>query len=172
MAVRPFLVRLIAFVGLFACMYWGLAQAWNRGMSGWLIDVATVEPAAWVARALTGDASIVADGSHLRSVRASINVLYGCEGSDVWMLLAAALLVAPIRWSRRLLGLAAGTALVFLLNQARVQLLFFAIRSRPAWFGSLHGMIAPLAVVVLVTAFYLAWLRLSASPAPDRAAAV
>lgn len=158
----PLRSRLLAFLLLFAGMYAALSQAWGEGLSHWVIDVATVEPAAWIARQLSGQADIVADGSRLRGVGASINVLYGCEGTDVLMLLMSALLVAPAPRRDRLIGLAAGAAFVFVINQVRVLALFFSLERYPTWFGSLHGLIAPLAVVVLVVAFFLGWLRWTA----------
>lgn len=162
--------RLLLFVLLFTAMYAALSHAWSEGLSHWVIDVATVKPAAWIARNLTGGQAIVAAGSHLQSQRVSINVLYGCEGTDVWMLLAAALLVAPVAWRDRLLGLAAGTVFVFAINQLRVLALFFSLWLRPAWFGPLHGLIAPLTVVALVAAFFLAWLRWAARPGANACA--
>ena len=161
--------RLLAFVALFAAMYAALSQAWGEGLSHGLIDWATVKPAAWMARQLSGQADIVADGSHLRSISASINILYGCEGTDALMLLASAVLVAQASFPDRLIGLAAGTAFVFAINQVRVLVLFFSVQSHPAWFGPLHGLIAPLAVVVLVVVFFLGWLRWAARDAPDEA---
>lgn len=155
--------RVLVYMAVFTAMYAALTQVWNSGLSRIVIDEATVRPAAWLARIASGDASIVAAGSHIRSDRASINVLYGCEGTDVLMLLLAALLVTPIAWRARLLGLLAGTLFVFAVNQARVLALFFALRSHPAWFGPLHGLVAPLFVVAAVAAFFLAWLRLSAT---------
>jgi exosortase/archaeosortase family protein len=157
--MRPPWKRLLAFVLLFTAMYVALSQAWAEGLSRWIIDLATVEPAAWIARNLTGQADILAAGSRLISPRASINVANGCEGPDVLMLLASALLAAPAPWRDKLLGLGAGTAFVFALNQARVLALYFALRDHRAWFGPLHGLIAPLAVVSLVAAFFLAWVR-------------
>jgi len=70
--------RLLAFVLLFAAMYLALAQYWSQGLSHWIIDVATVEPAAWLARLLSGDPAITAVGSRIRSPEATINVLFGC----------------------------------------------------------------------------------------------
>jgi exosortase/archaeosortase family protein len=151
--------RLLGFLFLFAALYEGLAQSWELGLGHWIIDDATVAPAAWLARLASGDAAIVADGSHLRSPAASINILYGCEGSDVFMLLCAALLVTPVPWRNRWAGVLAGAACVFLLNQMRVLALFYCLRTHNGWFGSVHGLVAPLALVILIVAFYLAWLR-------------
>lgn len=160
--------RLLAFVLLFAAMYLALAQYWSQGLSHWIIDVATVEPAAWLARLLSGDPAITAVGSRIRSPEATINVLFGCEGTDVLMLLAAAMLVSPVRWRDRLRGLVAGTGFVFAVNQVRVLVLYFALRYRHGWFGQLHGLLAPLAVVLLVSLFFLLWLRHAArQTAPD-----
>lgn len=157
--------RILAFIALFAAMNRAFAQYWSDGLVHWVIDVATVCPAAWLARHLESNPAIVAAGSHLRAPDGSINVQYGCEGTDVLMLLVAGLLVAPIPWRRRLSGLLAGTALVFILNQARVLTLFYALRREPSWFGQMHGLIAPLVVVLLVTLFFLWWIQRPLAPA-------
>jgi exosortase/archaeosortase family protein len=151
--------RLLAFVFLFGAFYLALAQAWGDGLSYWLIDVFTVKPAAWIARHVLGDPTIAAQGSRVGSGQGSLNVLFGCEGTDVLMLLAAALLVTPVRWADRLTGLLAGTAFVFVVNQLRLLALLEALRTQRDWFGALHGLVAPLAVVALVSVFFLGWLR-------------
>jgi len=160
--------RPAGFLGLFGVLQLALSTAWSGGVAHFFIDIVTVRPAAWLARTLSGLPDIVADGSHLRSGGGTLNVLYGCEGTDVWMLVTAALLVAPIAPQRKLLGWVAGTLLVFALNQARVLVLFFCFCSHSRWFGPLHGTIAPLGVVLPVTLFFLAWTRreLSAAAAP------
>jgi exosortase/archaeosortase family protein len=151
--------RLLAFLCLFVAFYIGLELTWTQGLSRLLIDVATVEPAAWFARLLSGDPAIQAVGSRVQSPGGSINVLFGCEGTDVLMLLVSAVLVTPVSWRARLLGLAAALPFVFILNQARVLALFWALRAHRDWFAPLHGLVAPLAMVTLVTVFFLGWLR-------------
>ena len=151
--------RLLAFLLLIGAFYLALAQAWSQGLSHWVIDVLTVEPAACFARQVFADPAIVAQGARLGSPQASLNVLFGCEGSDVLMILAAALLASPVRWADRLAGLVAGTAFVFIVNQVRLLALLGAVRSRRDWFGPLHGLVTPLVLVVLVGAFFLLWLR-------------
>lgn len=149
----------MAFLALFAGFYVLLAKLWGQGLAHWVIDVATVRPAAWLARLVCNDPGIVADGSRMRSGDLALNVLFGCEGTDVLMVLAAALLVTPVRWRDRFLGLLAGTIFVFVVNQGRLLALFLALQSRSGWFGPLHGLILPLLVVATVTAFFLGWLR-------------
>jgi exosortase family protein XrtM len=138
-------------------MYVSLLQTWSSGVSRWLIDEATVKPAAWLANRLVPGLNVMAAGSHLQSAQTSVNVLFGCEGSDVLMLLWAAICAAPARWPFRLAGLAVGALGVFVLNEARVLALFFSLQYRPAWFGPLHGLVAPLFVVVAVVVMFIAW---------------
>jgi exosortase/archaeosortase family protein len=157
--------RLFGFLALYGVLYALLSTFWSEGLSHALIDVATVKPAAWIARLVSSDPGIVAVGPRIQSPEASINVLFGCEGTDVFMLLAAALFVAPVSRRARLLGFLAGTALVFVVNQARVLALFYAFRRHREWFGPIHGLIGPMLVVLAVTLFYLIWLRWARSEA-------
>lgn len=152
-------LRVLAFIGLFCAMYVALASFWGGVLAHWVIDVCTVEPAAWLARWISGDSRILAIGSKIVAPDASINILFGCEGADVLMLLTAAVLVVPVSWRKRALGMTAGALVVFCVNQARVLALFFAFVRRPGWFGPIHGLIGPMLVVVAVTAFFLAWLH-------------
>lgn len=160
-------LRILGFVTVYGVMYLLLSGSWSDGLSHLVIDVATVQPAAWLARLLSADASIIAVGSRIQSPQASINVLYGCEGTDVLVVLIAALLVAPVRWRARLAGLVAGVAFVFAVNQARLLALFYAFRWHRDWFGSIHGLLAPMMVVIAVTAFFLVWLRWARSAVTD-----
>ncbi len=76
-------------------------------------------------------------------------------------LLVAAFAVAPIAWRWRVAGLLLGVAVVFVVNQLRVLTLFYAWRADHSLFDLLHGTVTPIAVVLLVSAYYYAWLVLS-----------
>lgn len=170
--MRPLLaLRLALFAAIFGALYTTLAQLWSRGLAHAVIDVATVEPAAWLGRIVARDPRIVAAGSRLGAPGATLNVLFGCEGSDALMLLIAAVCVAPCTAARKAIGLVCGAALVFGLNQARLLALLFCLRARPAWFGALHGLLGPLALVACITAFFLLWMRWAQAGAHDGAPA-
>jgi len=151
--------QLVHFLFVFACLYALLAILWARGFSTLLIDCATVKPAAWLARQILADPRIFADGSRIRSELGTINVLAGCEGTDALLLLSAGILVYRARWRERIGGIIAGAALVFLLNQGRILVLFASLRAGNGWFGPLHGFIAPLALVSLALCYFLFWAR-------------
>jgi exosortase/archaeosortase family protein len=74
-------------------------------------------------------------------------------------LLLAAFLVAPLPARARALGLVSGIALVYVINQARILLLFYVYRRDPALFATLHGTVTPIAVVLMLAAYFHAWLH-------------
>lgn len=153
------LPRAILFVATFAA----LQALWTTTAGGiverLVIDKATVEVAATWVRLLTPDLPVAAAGPRLTAPGGGINVLKGCEGTDVLFLLLAAFAVAELRWRHRLAGVALGAAMVYLLNQVRVVALFYAYRQDRALFDLLHGTLGPLLLVALIGLFFFAWLQ-------------
>jgi exosortase/archaeosortase family protein len=111
---------------------------------------------------LTPSIPVTAVGTRLTAPEGGINVLRGCEGTEVLFLLAAAFAVAPLGWRQRLGGLALGTMVVYLLNQIRVVALFYAYRYDRILFAQLHGTLAPLVMIALVGLYFFAWMHLAA----------
>jgi exosortase/archaeosortase family protein len=103
-----------------------------------------------------------------------LNIVNGCEGTEALFLLAAAFAVAPLSWGSRLLGFALGIGVVFVVNQARILALFYAFRNDASLFDLLHGSITPIAVILLVCAYFYGWLvyapRLAGQSPTDAAA--
>ena len=146
----PLWLRIAAFALLFAVLQglWSLAQ--GTVLEQVLVGDWTVAPAACWIRLLTPELGVHAWGYSILAPGGGISVLHGCEGVEVLFLWAAAVLQAPLAPARRVLGLLLGAALVWLLNQVRIVLLFYAYRSNHAWFELLHGTLAPLVLVALV----------------------
>lgn len=114
--------------------------------------------AALVNRITPGD-NARADGAFIRSRAASLEILKGCEGFEVMLLLASALLAHPMPWRRKLAGLAVGAAVFHLLNLVRLTSLYYVVRLRPAWFDALHVVIWQSFMVLAAAAFFLWWIR-------------
>jgi len=75
-------------------------------------------------------------------------------------------------WRRRLIGLGLGILLVFGLNQIRLVALFYAFRADPSLFDLLHGILAPIALVIAVALYVMYWMGYAAGiPNSDASAA-
>lgn len=158
--------RVALFLTLFVAAQTLYSLADDTWVERLVIDHLTVQTAALAIDRIDPAAQVQAVGSRLQAPGGGINVLNGCEGTDVLFLMMAAMLVAPLTWRRRAMGLAIGAVLVFALNQVRVLTLFYAFRTNRELFDMLHGIVAPLLLIFAVTAFFIIWLHLSA-PRPE-----
>jgi exosortase family protein XrtM len=161
--------RVTAFVALFVALQWSYASMAGTWLERFVIDGLTVVPAAVILGLVDPALHVTASGSRLAAPGGGLNVLNGCEGTDIAFLVLSAMAVAPLSLAARLAGMTGGLALVFLLNQARILALFYAFRQVPASFDLLHGLVAPLALVVACSAFFLFWLARFGARATDDA---
>jgi exosortase/archaeosortase family protein len=154
--LRPLWRSLAIFLLSFAALQFGWEQARGTRLEHWVIDYATVRTSVALINTLTPQAAAVARGPRVAAPEGGINVRNGCEGTEVFFLLLAALLAYPFRWQERLVGAVAGAAFVFLINQARLLALFYSFRNDPALFNQLHGVIAPGVLVLCTLLFFTA----------------
>ncbi|WP_290906022.1 exosortase/archaeosortase family protein [Aquabacterium sp.] len=122
-----------------------------------VIDQATVGTAVALVNRLTPEVAAQAKGSRIQAAGGGINVLNGCEGTEVLFLLWAALLAAPLSWRWRLQGALLGALWVFALNQLRLLALFYSYRDDRPLFNLLHGLVAP-GLLVAATLLFVAWV--------------
>lgn len=162
--LRGLLLRAAAFILIFMALQTG----WEAARGSWIerlwVHHLTVRTATVAINLLTPGVHAVPKGARIVAPGGGLNVLFGCEGTDAVFLLTAALLVFPMSLRARLVGLAAGLAWVFVLNQVRIVALFYAFRSDAGLFDLLHTTAAPLLMVVLTGLFFHLWLQRS-SPA-------
>ncbi len=114
----------------------------------------TVTPAEHVT--LAGRTLTSPDGANLRVTR-------GCEGVEMFLLLIAAIVAFPANLPRRLWGLLVGSLLAYVLTIARLLTLHYVLRYAPQAWEALHGLVLPLAPIVLLSLYFLHW---TATPAP------
>jgi exosortase family protein XrtM len=150
--------RLFAFLAIFVALQSLYDAAKGTWIERFVIDQATVKTAAWFINTLDLSVNVAAIGTRLRAPGGGINIINGCEGTDVLFLMIAAMLIAPLSLKGRLSGIAVGIAFVFLLNQVRIIALFYSFRADKAFFEMLHGVVAPLLLIVATAAFFMYWL--------------
>ncbi len=155
---QSFRWRLLVFLGMFAVLQLGWQSARGTPVEKFVIHTCTVQPAAAFINLLTPEVRAEAVRFSVRAAGGGLNILNGCDGLEAVFLLISAFAVVAAPWRIRLGGVALGLAVVFLINQARILVLFYAFRADTALFDSLHSLVAPLAVVLVVVGYFHAWL--------------
>jgi exosortase family protein XrtM len=141
---------LIIFATVFTSLQLAFLGAEGSRIEHWVIDLGTVQAAATIINTIDPAAAVRAEGPRLASPGVSLNVLRGCEGTELYFLWIAAVLAFPAPWSLRLPALVAGLGAAWALNQVRVIALFYTARDHHGWFALLHGYVAPILLVLLM----------------------
>ncbi len=147
---------------LFVVTFFALQATWERCRDSvietWVIDRATVLPAARIINGLWPEQQTIAQKNSLIAARGRLNILNGCEGLETLFLLIAAFVAYPLRWKTRLMGMGLSVVLIYVANQARIILLWWTIQQHPSLFGMLHGTVLPLILIAIALVFFMAFL--------------
>lgn len=109
----------------------------------------------------------------ISSPYARLRVTRGCEGIEMFLMLAAAIIAFPASARERARGLLLGSLLAYGLSVARLLALFFILRFSPRAWEALHGLVLPLAPIFLIGLYFLRWTRVALpGTARDEARAV
>ncbi len=154
---RP-LRLLLLFLATFLVLQYGWEMSRGTALERVVIHDLTVQPSAWAINRIWPEAGVLAKEHRLVAPKGRLNILNGCEGLETLFLLVAAFVAYPFAWRARLLGIALGVGVVFVLNQARIILLWQAFKHDKAIFGMLHGTVLPLAMIAGCLAFFLVFL--------------
>lgn len=127
-----------------------------------------VRPATRILSWTSPGSEVTADGITVVSSRVRLSLMRGCDGVEAWLILLSALLVFPMPWRHRLLGMASGSLLIFGLNVTRIVTLFRIAEDRPQWFDTAHGMVWQSIMVLAASLFAWIWIQ-AQSPAGSRA---
>lgn len=157
----PLWLTLAIFLGVFAILQW----AWGESRETWVerlvIHEATVKPAAAMVQLITPEANAKPVAASIKAPGGGLNILNGCEGTEVMFLLVAAFAAVRLGWRHKLTGLALGLVLVFALNQARILALFYAFRNERSLFDLLHTTVLPAVLIAAVALYFYAVLHRS-----------
>jgi exosortase family protein XrtM len=118
----------------------------------------------FILKPTTAFINIVAGGEHtelqgrtLVSGTTKLNVIRGCEGIEMFLLLTAGILAYPASFTHRARGLLIGFVLAFALSILRLTALDYTLRYAPSAWESLHGLVMPLAPVLVIALYFLWW---------------
>lgn len=158
---RSILNTLIIFIAIFVLLQWGWSAARGSWVERLVVHQVTVIPAAALVRLLTPEIPAQAVAASIKAPGGGLNILNGCEGTEVMFLLAAALAAVSLPWQHRVLAMLLGTGLIFVLNQGRILTLFYTFRADRSLFDALHTAVLPVLLVAATAAYFYAVLHYS-----------
>jgi exosortase H (IPTLxxWG-CTERM-specific) len=123
-----------------------------------------VEVSAMVIRLFGGSAAAQQVVLRTPSNGFAMEVLDGCNGDDVAVLLWAAILAYPASWLQKGKGLLAGTATIYVINFVRIISLFYLGQYNAQWFEFAHLYVWESVFVLLTLTIFWMWVRRMAAP--------
>ena len=155
----PLGLTLAIFFAVFAVLQWGWSEARGTAIERLVIHEATVKPATMLVQFITPDAHARPVAASIKAPGGGLNILNGCEGTEVMFLLAAAFAAVRMNWRHKLIGLGMGLGLTFVLNQARILALFYAFRNDRHMFDLLHTTVLPALLVAAIAVYFYVFLH-------------
>jgi exosortase/archaeosortase family protein len=160
----------VIFLAAFAILMGAFEASRGSAFERFVVETLILRPTAFLINTATplehvrlvGRALVSPDGSALRVTR-------GCEGIEMFLLLVAALVAFPASARQRLSGLLWGGLLAYALSVSRLMTLYYVLRHSPALWDALHGLILPLAPVILLALYFVRWTGTTTRPMLARA---
>lgn len=142
----------------FFLLQWGYQGLDGTAAYSFYIEHLVVQPSAALIHFIAPQNEITAQGHRLAWSGGGLNILNGCDGADAIELLLAAFIAAAGGWRMKVSGVLLGLGIIYLLNQARIVALYFALQHNKALFESIHGLAGPLVIIAVVTLFFAWWI--------------
>jgi exosortase family protein XrtM len=156
---------LLVFCGVYAllhCLYFALP---DRLLRDGLHHYGIVLPAATIVNLVAPQEGVSAVHGELRSGKASLSIVRGCDGSGLAFLLMAAVVAFPAPLRRKLAGIVVAVGLTYLLNELRLVALYFVAADRHEWFDLLHNFFIPTFLILGGSVFFFVWSAWAQQPA-------
>lgn len=103
------------------------------------------------------DENVTASENKLSSSKAILVIIRGCDGAGSIFLLIAAILAFSATVKDKLVGVIAGVALLYIINQIRIIGLYFIVAYKETYFLPVHTYFAPTLVIILSGLFFIWW---------------
>jgi len=149
-----FLLLFALFYGAFYGAYFAVP---DRLLVNEVYEPTLVAPSGLLVNLISASEQATWADNRLQSRRAILDVVRGCDGIGLLLLLTAAVLAFPAPWRLKLAGVVGGWLLMYLLNLARIVGLYFVVAYQGQWFIPLHTLLIPGALVLLGGLYFHLW---------------
>lgn len=155
----PAWLKVAVFLLLYAVYQWGYQGLRGSRYDDWFIHTLTVVPASSLIDLIFPTAAVQPVDDKLIWSDGSLTLRAGCDGFEVIGIFVAAVLSTDVGWRRGLVALLAGCLSIWMLNQARIAVLFSVLQHDRSWFDLVHTVLGPLGLIAAVAAIYVWMVR-------------
>ena len=152
----------LRFIVYFAALLLAFEASRGTAFERFVVEDMILAPTKNLINAIRPAEHVTLVGRKLASPRSTLNVTRGCEGIEMFLLLVAGIAAFPAGAKQRLIGLVAGSALAYALSVARLVGLHFVLSYSPGGWEALHGLVMPMAPIIVMAIFFLRWSGQSA----------
>jgi exosortase family protein XrtM len=153
-APRAFALKFILY---FALLFGAFEASRGSAFERFVVENMILVPTTALINAVTPSEHATLVGRVIASPDSKLNVTRGCEGIEMFLLLAAGIGAFPASWKRRAQGLLIGSIVAYVLSVARLMALHYILRYSPSAWEALHGLILPLGPIILMALFFMHW---------------
>lgn len=142
----------------FAFLQIGYSYCLTEQVKVTLLKLFILDPSAVLINLFTPQEQVIVKKQLLLSPYAGLAVQKGCEGTEGFFLLSAA--IAAFRTTslrQKAWGILAGLGIIMVLNISRIVSLYYVLRFEKSAFGLLHGYLWPSCIVLAGVLFFLWW---------------
>lgn len=155
----------LKFILGFAVLFGAFEASRGSAFERFVVEDLILVPTTSLINAVTPNEHVTLVGRVISSPGSNLNVMRGCEGIEMFLLLAAGIVAFPAGWKQRMRGLLFGSILAYLLSVSRLMALHYILHYSPGAWEALHGLVLPLGPIILMTLYFMRWSA-SASQSP------
>jgi len=122
-----------------------------------LVEDLILVPTTSLINVISPDEHVELIGRTISSPHSSLRITRGCEGVEMFLMLVAGILAFPASLKRRVHGLWIGSILAYVLSVGRIIALHFILRYSPTAWEALHGLVLPLAPIIVMALYFMRW---------------
>jgi exosortase family protein XrtM len=148
----------LTFILCFAALFAGFEASRGSPFERFVVeDLILVPTTMLIDRITPSEHAELTSGRVIASPGANLHVTRGCEGIEMFLLLVSGIVAFPASAGRRVQGLLQGCLLAYTLSIARLMALHYILRYSPDAWEALHGLVLPLAPIILMGLFFMHW---------------
>ncbi len=155
----------LKFIVYFAVLFGAFEASLGSAFERFVVEDLILAPTTGIIDTITPSENVRLTGRVISSPRSQLRVTRGCEGVEMFLMLAAGILAFPASWRRRAQGLLAGSVLAYMLSVGRLMALYYILSYSPHAWEALHGLVLPLGPIIVMALYFLGWSS-GGSPAP------